>query len=452
MDSPVDTLQQFVAQRPQVQRWLVAYSGGLDSTVLLHCLARLKLTQPLLAIHVHHNLSPRADSWQAHCRATCAALGITFHTANVQLTDTGKGLEDAARTARYRVFKQLLQVGDGLLLAHHRDDQAETLLLRLLRGSGPKGLAAMPEQRPLGRGNLYRPWLGLERAQLLQLAQQWGIDWVEDESNLSQDFDRNYLRHQVLPALQQRWPGFSQRWQQSARLCGQYDALAEQVAAQDLQLAEPRPERCGASIDLPVVKALDPFRRGNLLRHWIASLGLEMPEQVHLQEIETQLINAAEPDVAEVRWGRLALRCYRQRVYAIPQWREPAPAPRAWSGAEPVHWGCWQLSLQPVNAGGFSIPAAGFTLARRQPGERCQPSWRNHSQTLKKLLQEVGLEPWLRDQVPILRASGSDAIVAVGDLWVCRDALVEQGPGYRLQWCYRPRDATADHSGPYPGE
>lgn len=434
------TLQQFVREHSAIRRWWVAFSGGLDSAVLLHGLLAAKPEVPVLALHVHHGLSAFADQWQAHCEAQCAALGVELVVEKVTVTADGRGIEDAARRARYEAFERHLQPGDGLLLAHHQDDQAETLLLRLLRGSGPRGLAGMAARRRCGAGALFRPLLDIPRAQLEQQAQAWSLCWVDDDSNRSAVFDRNYLRLQVLPALQQRWPDFARQWQQSAELCRQSDLLQQEIAAEDWQRAGWRPERLGSSVDLAYSRGLSAFRRGNLLRYWTEQLQLELPERAHLDEVEMQLIAGRDDSVAEVSWGGVRLRRFRDRLYLLPVEDGDAKVPAApvlWDGRQPMVWGRWQLTLEPVAAGGFRLPPTGFEVVRRRGGERCHPHQRQHSQTLKKLLQEADVEPWLRAELPLLMAGNEIAVVA--DLWFCRGWAAEAGQGYRLSWRAVPK-------------
>ncbi len=448
MASVERVLQAFLDQHSHINRWLVAYSGGLDSSVLLRAMVALKPSQPIVALHVHHGLSAHADAWQQHCQQTCDRLGVSLQVHAVDVRNAGGGLEEAAREARYRVFESVLQSGDGLLMAHHQDDQAETMLLRLMRGSGPRGLAAMATSRALSQGWLYRPLLELPRQVLEKQARDWSMTWVEDDSNLSQAFDRNYLRHAVLPAIRERWPQFAAQWQQSADWCREADGVVNDVAKLDWQAADWRRERCGSSLSLSVLQQLTPFRRGNVLRYWMQMQGNSMPQRIHLEEVEAQLMAGREDSEAKVSWGQVQLRRYRQRLFCLPLkdglpqgatfngWTESMAAPvepQSWNGATPLAWGGGRLTLLPVAEGGFRWPDEGFRVACRQGGERCQPHWRQNSQTLKKLLQEVGLEPWLRQQVPLLY-HGQDLAV-VGDLWVCRGWLAEAGEtGYRLQW------------------
>ncbi len=199
-----------LAACPAGSGWLLAYSGGLDSSVLLHAASVVAHQRGigLRALHINHQLSEHAQRWQMHCEQQCAQLGVECLSVVVDVVNVGEGLEAAARAARYAVFSEQLRDQEQLLLAHHLDDQAETLLLRLMRGAGPAGLGAMQATRALAAGTLNRPLLALARASLETYAAQHTLSWVEDESNASLNFDRNFLRHQIMPQLQQRWPGF----------------------------------------------------------------------------------------------------------------------------------------------------------------------------------------------------------------------------------------------------
>ena len=248
-------------------KWWIGFSGGLDSTVLLHALAQLDLPVQLRALYINHQLSPNADFWQSQCADFCARHAIPFQAENVRVENTGRGIEDAARAARYSVFEKNLARGDVLFTAHHANDQAETLLLRLMRGTGPRGLAAMAMQRSLGDGVLVRPLLNFSRADLEAYARANQLRWVDDESNLDDDYDRNFLRNQVMPLLHNRWPEFKRKWQQTADLCAQQETIIEEVARDDLNRAAPLAARVGQSIDLGALLALSPARQQNLLRY-----------------------------------------------------------------------------------------------------------------------------------------------------------------------------------------
>lgn len=442
------TITNALASLPPARRYWVALSGGLDSTVLLHALAQCDLPAPLEALHLNHGLSPRADDWQAQCEVFCARLGVPLTSRSLRVTASGKGLEDAARQARYRAFDACLQEGELILLAHHADDQVETLLLRLLRGSGPHGLAGMARQRALGLGQLYRPFLPLTRDQLKAYAQARNLDWVDDESNADTRFDRNYLRHRVVAPLRERWPAMASAWAQSAALCGESDALLQELAQGDLRRVTCFQDSLGPSLgpvlDLEGLAAFSPARRHNLLRYWLQSQQLPPPGRELLNQLDRQFIGGREDARARLAWAGLELRRFRQGLYLLrSQWLSHPPD---------LEWTPQALSLAP---GQYELPGGGaltltwdsearapqrlrpdvplLTLDWRRGGERCRPAGRAHSQKLKKLLQDYALEPWWRDSVPLLYVG--EELVAVGDLWVCAgfEAARDQ-PGYHLSW------------------
>lgn len=428
--------------------WWVALSGGLDSCVLLHALAALNLPVQLRALHINHQISPNANSWERHCAAISEALGVPFTAVKVEVKNQGRGIEDAAREARYRVFEQYIQPGDTLCTAHHADDQTETLLLRLMRGTGPRGLAAMARSRVLGRGILYRPLLGFTRDALAAYAVAQGLSWVDDESNANDHYDRNYLRNQVMPLLRERWPQFASKWQQTAELCAANEQLIDELAAQDLVLAGLQPEIIGTSLSLPYIQNLSLPRRHNLLRHWLRGQGLDVPEQQHLVQIEQQVLAGRQDAEVQVSWGNLSLRVYQGRVYALPLADLPKPAPADYSH-----------SMGPESAPNLQLPTGmklkfercevasapmlkadlpDLTLGFRRGGERCKPAGRRHSQTLKRLLQEYQVAPWLRESLPLIYSAGE--LVAVGDLWVCEGFQTDSG-GYRISLHWPGRTA-----------
>jgi tRNA(Ile)-lysidine synthase len=414
----------------KAKRLWVGLSGGLDSTVLLHAVAQLNLPQPLHACHIHHGLSDYADEWQQHCQVLCEELQVPLITRQVDVELDGSGLEDAARKARYAVFVDVLEAGDVLLLAHHLDDQAETLLLRLMRGAGPKGLGAMDEQRSIGAAQLLRPLLSRPRAELEVYAQLHQLSWIDDDSNSDESLDRNYLRHQVMPLLEDRWPGFSQRWSQSARLCRSQDQLGEALALDDLEQLDGRRDRAGVSLSLPALQALPLTRRQLLLRAWCDQQGVAMPSLAQLQQVEQQLIDHRQDSEAEVQWDNVSLRCFRQRLYL---YRTPSPIEPLsvdWDLAQPLPLS-GGATLSATAAGRGLSPGHTYHVRWRQGGERCKPYQRKHSQTLKKLLQEYEVAPWLRDRVPLIYVG--DEIAAVGDLWICSDFAVDE-VGYILNW------------------
>jgi len=381
----------------------VALSGGRDSVALLAALAQVAPARgwTVTAVHVHHGLSPHADAWADFCRALCQRLGVPLAVHRVQVADSdGKGLEAAARRARYGVFAQL--EGEALVLGHHQEDQAETLLFNLLRGSGVRGLAAMPARRLLPRPGqpplaLLRPLLEVPRARIEAWLQAQGLGWIEDESNADTAFSRNFLRQEVMPLLQSRFPAASSL-SRAARLAGEGESLLEELAAQDL--AQVAGEGCLA---LARLAALSPARQRNLLRYWLRRHGLTMPDEAALDELLHQLADCRAD-------SRLSWQCEPGWVHA---WRgglyleKPGALPPAqgvaWQGQARLPWGDGGVVWQPVV--GLGIAAArlvgGARLLCRCGGEKLALPGRPRK-ALKQLLQEADIPPWQRETLPLL--------------------------------------------------
>lgn len=424
-----------VASQPAVTRVLLALSGGLDSSVLLHAAAAARLPQPLLAIHVNHSLSPAAGYWQAHCESLCRSLGLPLICETVVVTPEGEGLEQAARRARYQAMERHLRAGDLLLMAHHQADQVETFFLRLARGAGPSGLAAMAEVRHWGPARLGRPFLNCDRDAMQAYAQAHGLSWIQDESNADERFDRNYLRLQVLPQLQRRWPGLPAQVARATDLCRESAQLLDEYAALDLHTCAPRPERVGCSLLAGPLLGWSEPRRHWVMRHWLALQGYRAPARKRLVQL-TDLLAAARDQNPLLDWGDCELRRFGDRVYCLPGgWNRPVFTPRdvELSGDSCVDLtdGTWlqTLSGQPGLAPGHYrvLPRCAAPALKRG-----HPFLRQHSQTLKNLLQEFHLEPWLRDRVPLVLAG--DQLAAVADLWVEKAFVRRDAPALQLRW------------------
>lgn len=429
---PAALWQELKDYAPTARRWLVGYSGGLDSTALLAALQALDLPQPIVAIYVHHGLSSFADQWQAHCQAQCEAWGIECRVARVAVHNAGFGVEDAAREARYQAYRELAEEGDVLLLGHHQDDQAETLLFRLLRGTGPRGLGGIVRERELDGATILRPLLAFSKEQLEEYVRGRGLSWVTDDSNVDESFDRNFLRQRIMPLLVERWPGFPKRWQQTAEACQIADRLSRDLALVDLAGCQERKERWGWSLELSACRELPDYRQENLLRYWALERGMPPMDRKALSEIRRQFLDAAEPSSrACVTWAAAELRYFRGRLYvgsALPEFSPPEPT--ALQQSQTLAGG-GRLVVEPAKDG---LRVDGnMELRWRSGGERCRPVGRQHSQTLKKLLQEYGLEPWLRDRVPLVYLNGT--LAAVADLWICEGFQAQPGEsGLRLEW------------------
>ncbi|MDP2244632.1 tRNA lysidine(34) synthetase TilS [Pseudomonas sp.] len=385
--------------------WRIALSGGLDSTVLLHLLARLAQREtlpPLSAIHIHHGLQALADSWPAVCRRLCDELGVPLQVDYVQV-QPGASIERAARQARYAAFSARLASGEVLLAAQHRDDQAETLLFRLLRGAGVQGLAAMPSSRPLGAGFLLRPLLRCSRAELQAYADEHQLRWVEDPSNTDSRFSRNYLRHEVLPLLTRRWPQATASLARAAEHLGEAGQLLDELAQQDLQVAQAPGEFSWLalpSLALTPLLGLSDARQRNALRYWLRSL-TPMPDSEHWAG--WQALRDAAGDAAPI-WRLAAgeLRRSDQRLWwlsgdwlCVPQ----APAVR-------LSPGCWL----PLAGNGYAridgqLPDGDWRLAYRQGGEEMSLPGRGH-RDLKRLFNERQVPVFVRPRLPLLLCNG----------------------------------------------
>ncbi|MGH8361988.1 MAG: tRNA lysidine(34) synthetase TilS, partial [Gammaproteobacteria bacterium] len=424
------------------QRYWVAYSGGLDSSVLLHALAqrRAALGGELRAVHVNHHMQPQSPVWQAHCERVCTTLNVSLECRDVSVAPAkGESLEAVARAQRYAAYRKLLRAGDLLLLAHHQDDQLETFLLQALRGAGLRGLAAMRARAKCGAGKLARPLLAFTREELRAWAMLQRFDWLEDPSNADTRFGRNYLRHEILPRLKARWPAAAETVSRSARHCGEAVELFAALAAEDWELAA---DREGRSLEVAVLRKLGVPRSKNLLRFWFAKLELPVPPAHKLEQVFAEVLAAGADRNPRVDWQGAELRRYRGRLYAM------APLPEAPAGELRLRPGIEQdlgaglgcLSLQAVDGEGLRAalcPAGGFRIRFRSGGEICRPAGRAHRRPLKKWLQDFAVLPWMRERLPLIYAG--DELAAVGGLFVCAPfAAAKTEPGLRVQWRAHP--------------
>ncbi|MGV6827225.1 MAG: tRNA lysidine(34) synthetase TilS [bacterium] len=425
-------LKQFLTECPGANRYWVALSGGLDSTVLLHLLAGLQAEMEfeLFALHAHHGLQADADHWQQHCEAQCQALSVPLTICQLSIDpQSGESLEAIARDARYEAFASNLKADDVLLTAHHADDQAETVLLQLLRGAGLHGLAAMPEYIRWQQGWLARPLLTESRAELEAYASGHNLCWVEDQSNRDTRFDRNYLRHEIMPLLKQRWPACTTTIPRSARHCASAaEALDEQAG---LLIASGTGEQ-NWKLPMAVIMEVEGKRQQQLLRHWIKSHDLKLPSEKLLLRIMEEVI-AASPEASPlVSWDGAELRRFRQHLYLLPSLPE-VPAPM-WS----ADWHPGEALVLPKGLGHLT-GELGKTLrvTFRRSGMKCRLSGRQGSRSLKQVFQEFETPPWLRERVPLV--FDDDRLIAIGDLVRCEgaDQVLSQ-----LQWqreaCLQP--------------
>lgn len=422
-----------------VKRFVVAYSGGLDSHVLLHRVAALlddeRLEKKIVAVHINHGLSVQAGQWTSHCAAQCEALGVLFHNINVDAKSvSGESPEAAARAARYRAFREFMQPGDCLLTAHHQDDQAETLLIQLLRGAGPRGLAAMPVYADFAAGWHARPLLAFSRGELRDYAQQAGLSWIDDESNSDTRFDRNFLRHEIMPALKSRFPGMAATLSRSATLCAEAAELLAEVAADDLAQVQVD----AGSFSVNGLQALGEVRARNLLHQYCRDHGLSTPSAAQLQCVWEEVIGAAEDSEPVVSWAGGEARRYRDTLFiGTPLPEHDATLTLPWDGTQALSIrGLGKLLAEEVAGQGVAQQAlAGryLEIRFRQGGEKLRPAGREGHHALKKLFQEAGVPPWRRDRIPLLYADGQ--LLAVAGHWLEHAAAAQADePGLVLRW------------------
>ena len=419
-------------------RLLVAYSGGVDSHVLLHLLVKHRQQlagRALAAVYVDHGLQSASTEWAEHCRQVCRELGVQLICLSVDAqAAAGESPEAAARRARYSALEGLVGEGDALLVAHHRDDQAETLLLQLLRGAGPRGLAAMPASAPLGKGRLLRPLLELERVQILDYARAHGLCWVDDPSNADKDLDRNYLRHEILPSLKSRWPGMSRTLARSARRCAESSALNDELAENDLLPIISK--RC---LSVPDLALLTAPRQRNALRYWLRSLDLPSPSEAQLERVLSDVIATPRDRQPCVQWPGAQMRRYRDGLYAMAP-LPPFDPTRVWSWSPPsvplLIPGVGRLELRRVQGRGLRcdvLRQGALTVRFRQSGERFRPRGRRHTQALKKLMQEAGIPPWERQRLPLLYVD-EELVTVAGLAEGARFVAPPEEQGWVLVW------------------
>ena len=394
--------------------WHIAFSGGLDSTVLLHLLASTEHLPPLNAIHVHHGLQAAADAWPSHCQSICDRLGVPLRVMRVQV-QPGASLERAAREARYQAFAEVIGAGEVLLTGQHRDDQAETLLFRLLRGAGVRGLAAIPMHRPLAKGHLVRPLLDVSRAELEAYAREHQLAWVEDPSNADPRFSRNYLRHRVFPLLTERWPQAVSSLARTAEHLSEAQGLLDELAQMDLRAAaqpSPLPWLSLPSLALTPLRELSDARQRNVLRHWLTPL-TRLPDSDHWASWYS--LRDAKRD-AQPLW-RLAdgeLHRCAERIWWVPA---------AWSDFSDasVSWPQPQNPLELLGNGRLEFvgkpPEGPLEIRYRQGGEIVEVPGRGR-RDLKRLLNDGGLPGFMRGRLPLLYQDGQLlAVPTLAGLW-----------------------------------
>ncbi|WP_036302820.1 tRNA lysidine(34) synthetase TilS [Methylotenera sp. L2L1] len=412
---------------------LLALSGGLDSSALLHLLVSLRslLSFDLHALHVHHGLSPNADAWSALCVEQCRLLNVPINIVHVNVAQSSKlGIEAAARQLRYQaLFDERLSIqADFIVTAHHQDDQAETLILQLMRGAGVKGLSSMAEIDQT-RG-LIRPLLGVSRQALYDYAMQAGIQWCDDESNDNTQYERNFVRHDVMPVLQARYPSVKSVLARTASHLAEANDLLDTLAEIDAQTLIMNDSLC-----LQGLSQLSISRAKNLLRWWFAQHHLSMPTSDHLAEMLQQLLNAKPDAELSINVQDYTLRRYQQRAYlSIEQLNEPFDL--VWNGeSELVVPNGGKLIFRQVEGAGLALKfgMARLRITNRSGGERFKPDVLRPTRTLKHLLQAASIPPWLRDHLPLVY--WQDTLACVPGIGIAHELRASEGElGLEITW------------------
>lgn len=427
----------------------IAYSGGVDSQVLLHALATLNrldlLSVPLKAVHVNHGLSDNAAQWQQSCKEQARQYEIDFETVDLALKpEKQQSLESLAREARYQQLARLNDDNAVIMTAHHQDDQVETFLLALKRGAGVQGLSAMQEVRSLTSSSqqlLARPLLNVSRDEIEQYAEKNQLAWVEDESNADQQFDRNFIRAQVLPLLQERWPAFKQTVARSAQNCQNAQGLLDQLASQDFLQCQLPANETGEGLCIESLSKLSPDRVNNVIRYFLNVNQLKMPSSMLLKEIVNACFYSGKDKNPEIHLEANTLRCFQRGLYLtrkyadVSDWRYELDLSQLSDHALvelPDDMGTLEFYIatsdpQQLEKHHWLIDSTDLdgqlTIAFNHHNPKCLPSFRQQRRPLKKVLQELKVPTWQRKRLPYVFFM--EQLVTALPLFVCKEYLVD---------------------------
>ena len=423
---------------PKVERVFVAYSGGVDSHVLLHLVGLCpSLTSKITAVYVHHGLQAEADDWAKHCEAISKYLDVPFLCLKVDAKKSvGQSQEEVARNVRYDALKGLLQAEDVLLVAQHQEDQLETVLLQLFRGAGVQGLSGMPSSIEFGLGVMCRPFLDISKQVINEYAAQYRLHWIEDPSNLSDAFDRNYLRNQILPLLKQRWPRLDKTVSRSARHCAATHKLLNEMAEVEFERIYDIADK---TLNIKLLAELELAKQHLVLRRWFTVNALRMPSEKLLQRIVVEVLAARQDANPNVQGTGFSIRRYRNKLFCLRY---------ADIDGEISSEVTWPKELGYVRLSGvgvLSLCESGEGLSKnvwmnadvlikyRQGAEKLKLAGRTGHHSLKKLFQEQGIPPWVRNKIPLVYLNGQLAVVA--GLWISADFVSkEKDSCYQIVW------------------
>jgi len=435
----IQTLTAFLPDISNANKIYIAYSGGVDSHVLLHALTTLRNQHPfnLHAIHIHHGLLPQANEWAQHGEKICAENKIAYTSISVTVQlEKGCSLEEAARTARYQALANLLNEDDLLFVAHHQDDQAETCLLHCLRGSGPRGLAAMPMKASFSKGFLIRPFLAISRQVILNYAHQHQLCWIEDESNHDTRFSRNFLRYRVIPLLKERWPAVGHSLMQVASHAAEAEVLLQTLAEIDFKQTY---QSTTNTLSIDQLNQLSFIRQKNLLRYWFYKKKMRMPSTQQLEQIILSVIHAKQDATPHLHWKNNEIRRYQNQLYLnttltpinptviIPwlDYRTPLVLPNS--------LGMLTTEIK-IGEGINPEKIQSMTIRFRQGGETCKLPYRTTTHSLKKLFQAWKMPTWQRAYFPLIYIE--EQLAAIPNYTVCRDFLLTDKKKAGITICY----------------
>jgi len=430
-----ESLLAVIGSLPRTPKYWVGFSGGADSTALLLALQRCRdhLAAPIQAVHFHHGLNPGADAWLAHCQNFCLIREIPFISQKLSIRPTGgTSTEEESRNCRYQAVADLLGCEETYLTAHHADDQAETLFLNLMRGSGVEGLAGIPELRSLGNGRVARPLLHWRRAELEAYLLRHDVEWMDDPSNLDESFDRNFLRNRLFPELETRWPGVVKRLTRSARIARlTSDALAEFINTYSSDLLSDKHK-------MPMVPLLQLERhmQALVLRQWLRRQEIAALPEVRILEFLDQLAGAGENSQTEARWGQWQLKLYRKIIWLQDVSLLTACTRHSWDSGMELALGDHLGHLQ-LHGGPLGIPS-GWEVDSRRDGDKIRLKEPGIRQTLKELIRLSGIPPWMRASIPVLY--WDEEAVAIGD-WIIADRMKSWLEQNSLEYRWHPGDS-----------
>jgi len=396
-------------------KFWVACSGGMDSSVLLHLFFsnKNKIKQALEVIYVNHGLQEKSVEWGEFCKEQCNHYGISFSQLEIiESVPKGISIEAWARDKRYSLIAQSMNNNDVLFTAHHQDDQVETFFLQALRGSGPRGLASMPSVKPFSKGFHARPLLHYKRSELLTYANNNGLVWHDDISNSDTRHDRNYLRHNILPEIEARWPAYRETISRMVNHQNECKSLLDELGCDDMKLAL---YENTMSLHLEVIQKLSVERQKNLIFMWLDELQLASPSSKHMTQIISDLIYSSSDKAPCVNWKDVEIRRYRNLLYASKSLdKHNVNLEYDWNPESPLSFMGGTLIAKPEIGKGISrikMKNAKFVVRYRQGGEKIQPDDLAHSKTVKQLFQERGVLPWLRDRIPLIYINGKLAVI-----------------------------------------